>query len=950
MKPATQRLLKTAEEHLARFAFFTRDNPFLSSRAAFRLEDRHRRAIGELLEGKAAVDEWLDGALGAQLRRGLAVGCVPRDLQLVRTDEGPAVGVESVHAFVHGPVFWWLVSILWTIVVGRELDPELGDQVIGYRLARKFVSDHESHGVMFQEPSAAYDRWKRVPLAIARDHVGETLSATTLDIRSFYYAVDASPSQILAAMRKVVGAPTRSRQVVVLTQLLDALHSTFADRIGIVQPRAEEDLAALPLPVGLPSSRVLANVIMFLAVGDLVQDGKMLGAAAYADDVVVVSRDLPQVGDSAATYLSRLGVIDESEQLVAPFAAKLATFRVGLEKSSTALVRVVSEDEMPEKPEEPTDLDPYIEADPSPEWDGVLRTVLRVPYRRERMPRTIVTTLRRLVDEIRVGLDREEAASRLTELVDDLDSAALVAIRPYWAELLVAGLASLGPSALGTMTTQFDGVAASLVPPSWASSDLVDALHFGLRTSWIHAAAQALSVTTSRADRDAIAGEDAVLIDGGPIGTLQAKSIALYATRLRIARLISPDFVASPLAEFSDWPGPLIGEGSAKGFVEWSRARTVPQRRAMLMRAIGKAPRFVHLHEACLAVHLWMAPGSNVWLGDVDRVLRSQPLVDGAALDGLKESARLAMAEAPSDDDFSEKKRALRMRFALPCFSVREDQLEVQIAGEPGEVGQLAKEARGVAMRVILEAVSRDADVLVLPEWTLLPELLLWAMERAAQSRMLLIGGQTATIAGGHYSNVLWVGIPMADPDGRRSCLVPPPRPKKPLSPAEKQAVDTAGLTSDSLSGAADPIPVYGWRGANFASLLCYEFADAQIRTALRGRADVVTLSAVNRDWKYFENAQDSMARDNYCLSICVNTGRYPGTRIVRPSGSDKAIAAAIHGSEQPAILTRLVDLEPVVAARVLKAEPGDVLTHEPSDDLTLADYKPIPPSGGYGS
>jgi hypothetical protein len=67
--------------------------------------------------------------------------------------------VESVHAFVHGPVFWWLISILWTIVVGRQLDPELGDQVIGYRLARKFVSDHERHGVMFQEPTAAYDRW-----------------------------------------------------------------------------------------------------------------------------------------------------------------------------------------------------------------------------------------------------------------------------------------------------------------------------------------------------------------------------------------------------------------------------------------------------------------------------------------------------------------------------------------------------------------------------------------------------------------------------------------------------------------------------------------------------------------------------------------------------------------------------------------------------------------------
>jgi predicted amidohydrolase len=944
MKPTTQHLLKTAEQHLARFAFFTRDNPFLSSRAAFRLEDRHRRALGELLEGRASVDVWLDETLGRQLRRGLAVGCVPRDLQLVTTEDGPAVGVESVHAFLHGPVFWWLVSILWTMVVGRQLDPKLGDQVIGYRLARKFVANQERHGVMFQEPTAAYDRWKRVPLGVARDYVGETLGATTLDIRSFYYAVEAPPTEILTAVRKEVRAPARSRQVMVLTQLLDALHAEFASRLAATQPRAEDDPPAAPLPVGLPSSRVLANVIMFLAVRDLVQQGEVLGAAAYADDIVVVSRELPQVGDTAAAHLARLGVIDDTEALCSPNAERLAHLKVGLEKSSTALVRVVNEDEKPAEPDEPADIDPYIEADPSPEWDGVLRTVLRVPYRRERMPRQIVTTLRRLVDEIRVGLDREEATSRFVELIDDLDSATLVAIRPYWAELLVAACASLGPDALGKMTHQFHDVASSLVAPRWANSDLIDALHFGLRTSWIHAAAQALSVTTGRATRDAIAVENETLIAEGRMGSLGARSIAVYANRLRSARLVAPGFVAPPLAEFSDWAGPLIGEGSAQGFAEWSETRTVPQRRSMLMRAIRNAPRFVHLHEACLAVHVWMAPGSSTWLDDARLVLESQPLVDSQALTGLLDSAREVMAEAPFDNDFSKKKRSMRLRFALPCFSVPEDQLDVQLSRDSGAVGRLAQEARSTTVRVILDAISRKADVLVLPEWTILPELLLWVMERSAQSGLLVIGGQTATVVGNRYSNVLWVGLPIVDPDGRYACLVPPPRPKRPLSPAERSAVDAADLTSESLSESPHSVPVFTWRGINFASLLCYEFADAELRTSLRGRADVVTLSAVNRDWKYFEDAQDSMTRDNYCLSVCVNTGRYPGTRMVRPTVSEKAIAAAIHGSEQPTTLTRVIDLEPIVAARVLKVRPAEVLANEPSDDTILADYKPVPP------
>jgi hypothetical protein len=473
MKPSTTLLLKTAEEHLARFAFFTRDNPFLSSRAAFRLEDRHRRALGDLLEGKIAVDEWLAGTLGKQLRGGLTVGCVPRDLQLVTTDDGPAVGVESVHAFLHGPVFWWLVSILWTIVVGRQIDPELGDEVIGYRLASKFVADHRRHGLMFQEPSAAYARWKRHPLRVAGEHMGETLGATTIDIRAFYYTVSASPSKILTTLRKRVGQPTRSRQATALTELLDALHTAFADEVALVQPRAGGDLGAAPLPVGLPSSRLLANVIMFLATSELVEHDQVIGAAAYADDIVIVSRLLPNVGDSSATYLARLGILDAEETLDAPTAKRLAHLNVGLEKSGTALLRVVSEDMPHDEPEEPTSIDPYIEADTSPEWDGILRTILRVPYRRERMPRQIVSAIRRLVDEIRVGLDREEAAERVKSLIDDLDRAAFIAIRPYWSDLLVAVVSSLGPTSLGKMTQQFHDVASALVPPPKANSKLV---------------------------------------------------------------------------------------------------------------------------------------------------------------------------------------------------------------------------------------------------------------------------------------------------------------------------------------------------------------------------------------------------------------------------------------------------------------------------------------------
>jgi hypothetical protein len=946
MKASTANLLKAAEEHLARFAFFTRDNPFLSSRAAFRLDVRHRRALGDLLEGKVGVEDWLNEPLARRLAAGLTIGCVPRDLQLVTSGESPAVGVDSVHAFLHGPVFWWLVSIMWTIVVGREIDADLGESIVGYRLARKFVDDYRHHGVMFREPKVAYERWKRVPVTVANEHVGETFVASTVDLRDYYYAVDALPGEILAGLPEPEASSATRRHVQVLTRLLDVMHSAFAAEIAAAQPRPRSVPGKAPLPVGPPSSRVLANVIMFLAVRDLSECEHVVGAAAYADDLVIVSRQLPEVGDNASAYLSRLGILDAREEtLVAPSVTGLATLRCGLEKSSTALVRVPARAAAEDEPEdEDVAVDPYIEADTGPEWDGVLRTVLRVPYRRERLPRQIVRSLRRLVSEIRVGLDRAEAAERVRAVIDDLDSAAFIAIRPYWSDLLVAAISSLGPDAFARLTQQFGSVAEGLVPPPQANAALTDALNFGLRTSWIHAGAQALSVAASRTERVALAEGDEVLAERSSIGPIAVREVAAYAGRLRSARLVAPEFVSTPLAEFSDWPGPLIGEGASNAFADWCVGRSEPQRRAMAMRWIGRAARFIRLHEACLAVHLWLAPGSECWLEDVRRILDSQPLLDANALEELLALASASLGESSVAHEFTDKNPNLALRFALPCARVPEGQLDAAIVGDAVASGALARELRSLTMRIVLDAVARDADVLVLPEWMVLVELLPWLMERATDSQMLVVAGQAASVVAGAYLNRLWVGLPILDAEGRRACLVPPPKPKQPLSPAEEHAVRAAGLESELASSDRLEVPVYTWRGVNFASLLCFEFADAEIRTSLRGRADVVTLSAVNHDWKYFEDAQDATTRDNYCLTVCVNTGAYPGTRIVRPTSSVKAVAAAVHGSDQPTVLTRVVDLEPIVAARVTGQRPDDVLGNQPADDTTLSDYKPLPP------
>jgi hypothetical protein len=206
---------------------------------------------------------------------------------------------------------------------------------------------------------------------------------------------------------------------------------------------------------------------------------------------------------------------------------------------------------------------------------------------------------------------------------------------------------------------------------------------------------------------------------------------------------------------------------------------------------------------------------------------------------------------------------------------------------------------------------------------------------------MAIVGGGVPEVIAGHYRNLLWTGLPLTDKAGHRACLVPPPRQKRFLSPAEQKLITSAGVKPAVIRS---PVSVFYWGEIRIASLICFEFADIEVRRKLRFSTDIITVSSLNRDWRYFESIQDATTRDDYCLTICVNTGALPGTRIVRPTKSEMAVVASVHGADRPALISKLIDLRPILAAQVSGRAPVEILATEPIDDVGLADYKPFPP------
>jgi hypothetical protein len=65
----------------------------------------------------------------------------------------------------------------------------------------------------------------------------------------------------------------------------------------------------------------------------------------------------------------------------------------------------------------------------------------------------------------------------------------------------------------------------------------------------------------------------------------------------------------------------------------------------------------------------------------------------------------------------------------------------------------------------------------------------------------------------------------------------------------------------------------------------------------------------------------------------------------MQPTVSEKAVVASIHGSQEPALVSRTLDMVPIVAARAQGEAPSEFLVDEPTDNAELSDYKPLPPS-----
>lgn len=188
--------------------------------------------------------------------------------------------------FIDLPIELHLISLLWILKNGVELDKSLFEGCYGNRLILNKEKTKVVHGSgLFKPYPKQYQKWRDKSVEIAEKHFesGDNVLILNLDIRDFFYSVRIPIEDIAKSNDS-------------LTKIFSHIHLNFTEiiaQIGTPYDFKEEiyknnKWTHYILPIGLLSSFVLANHYLVPFDNRILRNHKPVYYGRYVDDILMV--------------------------------------------------------------------------------------------------------------------------------------------------------------------------------------------------------------------------------------------------------------------------------------------------------------------------------------------------------------------------------------------------------------------------------------------------------------------------------------------------------------------------------------------------------------------------------------------------------------------------------------------------------------------------------------
>ncbi len=202
--------------------------------------------------------------------------------------------VEEINYFFSGPIAIYILSILWCIEVGPYLDKELSDDCIGNRL--DLDEDNisiKSDFRLFKLYINQYNQWRDKAIQSGLDLLekNKDVLLIALDFKQCYYRLPVKWEPIIQFIQEK--APINEvKYLIFLTNIIKSIHLEYHNKTEelLTSTHKTEDDSIIPvgIPVGLPSSRILANWELKEFDSAIQNNLRPFYFGRYVDDILIV--------------------------------------------------------------------------------------------------------------------------------------------------------------------------------------------------------------------------------------------------------------------------------------------------------------------------------------------------------------------------------------------------------------------------------------------------------------------------------------------------------------------------------------------------------------------------------------------------------------------------------------------------------------------------------------
>ncbi|WP_430737596.1 reverse transcriptase domain-containing protein [Psychrobacter sp. VH5] len=858
---------------------------------------------------------------------------------------------EGCNFIIDAPIEFHLLDVLWSLLVGSELDNSLSDDCYGNRLskdAKSFITNHTSEyksNKIYKYYFTQYDHWRRnaVKQAASISENNEDVAILSLDIKSFYYNLDID-------FRNLPENKYRNLTLM-LEDILKSYNSLRRQSLGLGS--SKNNCNKNTLPIGFVSSSILGNYALKRFDEHISEVVRPSYYGRYVDDILMVFKkpilsSEDTIKNFIYRYLGKLIKFEGSELTVCLTGSinldnpkiqmkKVVLQHFGKDDSKAGLKFLKKELDSKtsiinfHNSHIDEDLDFFAYKALYSQEEDHLKSLIGVTENKRELLNFLNSHI--LANKLCGFNNSTDIYYKIKHLFKGFN---ILRFYGFWHKIYeylfvnnrltealelksIIDLEIISTSSKAYLDIEDERYRNSLIESLEAYNNICFHL------------AKAPTVNFSRI------GKEISFVD---VSLLLPPEEAL-AQKFKVSNIFNHDLVVWPLINYSSYRGSFINQDK----ILTSTGLELDKNK------VEYSPRFINFDELQLLKLLEKINSSpegreNEIAFDFEQYFKGckDAYQYGFTLDNIKvetnpnlssNSLKIVDVNLPDNSKLGE--------IGVGIANIRIDESDIYINLKDDQAPNISIKRWNKLKNILESAKKNECDLLVLPEVSV-P--VLWLPYIISFSRTRNIGvifGLEHWVSKNKIAyNLMIESLPYIEGVKRYRKNIFTARLKNHYSPREDRLINEYHLKSPIEPFSLNKVSCYHkvkWKGVSLATYNCYELADINHRAIFKNEIDLLVASVFNSDTNYYDHIMESVVRDLHCYVVQVNTSQYGGSCVLRPSKTELKKMLYLKGGENECVLKTTVDISKLRDFQFGKTGYTSISTNT---------FKSVPPGFNY--